>query len=221
MVETLQPGLILAGVGRFAIAFRIDIAIAASGFGLAVLLGGVVAAMMRARSRLIRALAFIYVLTVRGVPMFVLLYWVYFGLASALSLPLTSLKAALIALTLGGSGYTAEVLRTGLESIDAGQFDAARALGLESLHLYADVVLPQALRRVIPPLASVFVIMVQWATLVSVISVPDMLFVAHRSILQNFRIFDAYVAVVIVMVVAVTLLSSLVALLERRLGARP
>ncbi len=220
MDQALQPELILADLARFAVAFRSDLSIAAVGFCLATLLGGAVAAMMRARSRPMRALAFVYVQTARGVPMFVLLYWVYFGLATGLAIPFTALQAALTALTLAGSGYTAEVLRTGLETIDAWQFEAAHALGLAPVRIYADIVVPQALRRVIPPLASVFVIMLQWTTLVSVISVPEMLFVAHQTMLQNFRPFEANLAVVIIMLVAVSTLSLLVTLLERRLGTR-
>jgi His/Glu/Gln/Arg/opine family amino acid ABC transporter permease subunit len=196
-------------------ALWVDIWIAIAAFVMALCIGLLAAMMSLSRSPIARWTSFAWVQFMRGVPIYVMLVWVYFGISAALRLPFSAIEAALIALTLCGSAYTCEAFRSGLQAVPQGQIDAGRAVGLGEARLFLDVVLPQAIRYVIPPLASVFVIMIKWATLASVIAVADMIYFARQVTIQNFTPFEAYFAVAVIFVLVTSVLSYGVALLER------
>jgi His/Glu/Gln/Arg/opine family amino acid ABC transporter permease subunit len=193
----------------------IDLWLAIIAFLFAVIGGFIVAILRLGAPWPIAGLAFLYVQLARGVPMYVLLFWVYFGLAAAVAIPFTAIQAALIALTLAGCGYTAEVFRAGIQAVDRGHAEAGRALGMSGWRIYGDIVMPQAIRYIIPPLAGVFVVMLKWATLVSVIAVTDMIFLARQINVQEFAPFEAFSAVGAIFVVLVGAVSLGVTALER------
>lgn len=207
--------VVLDNLPLFFQALWVDIWLGAAAFVMALVVGLAAAMMSLSRWRLARWGSFAWVQFMRGVPIYVMLVWVYFGIAAALGLPLSAIEAALVALTLCGSAYTCEALRSGLQAVPSGQVEAARAVGMNEFRIFVDVVFPQAIRYVIPPLASVFVIMIKWATLASVIAVADMIYFARQVTIQNFTPFEAYFAVAVIFVVVTSALSYGVALLER------
>src|SRR5947199_3943692 len=153
----------------------------------------------------------------RGLPLCVLIVYIYFGVANVLNINFTSFQAMIIALALTGSGYTTEIFRAGLSAIDRGQAEAARSIGLSRARTFAHVVLPQAIRIVVPPLGNTFVGLLKGATLMSVIAVPDMVFLANELNVTLFRPFEVFAAVGLLLVVMVLFFSAVVYLLERRL----
>jgi His/Glu/Gln/Arg/opine family amino acid ABC transporter permease subunit len=199
----------------FLSAVWIDLWLAAVSFVMAVVVGLIVATSLLFGPKPLRWVAFVYVQIARGVPIYLMLFWVYFGLASALSIPFTAIQAALIALTLAGSGYTTEAMRAGVLAVSSGQSEAASSLGLSTTSTYFDIVLPQAIRYVLPPLASIFLIMTKWSTLVSAIAVVDMIFLAKQATIQEFTPFESYFTVALVFVIVVGCFSFLVGRLER------
>jgi polar amino acid transport system permease protein len=139
------------------------------------LAGGLGLALMRLYGGLVlRPLAIAYIDVFRAIPLLVLLIVVYYALPFV-GLRLTPFTAAASALSLVASAYSAEIFRAGIEAVPRGQFEAARALGLKPLPLMAKVVLPQAVRIVIPPLTSNSINVLKDTALASVVAMPDLL----------------------------------------------
>jgi len=195
----------------------VDLWVASIGFSLACALGLVNALLRTSGVRVFSIPSFLYVQVMRGVPLYVLLLWVYFGVANITGIAFTSFQAIIIALALTGSGYTTEIFRAGLGAIDRGQMEAARSIGLSRVRTYGHVILPQAFRIVVPPLGNTFVGLLKGATIMAVIAVPDMVFLANELNVTLFTPFEVFAAVAILLVVMVLFFSAVVYLLERRL----
>jgi His/Glu/Gln/Arg/opine family amino acid ABC transporter permease subunit len=195
----------------------LNVWVTAISFVLACALGIGIALMRGSGIALLRAPAFAYVQVLRGVPLLVFLYWVYFGVAIVVGLNFSSIQAGIIALSLTGSAYTAEIFRGGLSAIDAGQAEASRSLGLSRRGTYRDVLLPQMIRIVVPPLGNVFVGLLKGSTLLSIIAVHDMVSVANDLNINFFTPFEAFTAVAVILVALVAVFSAGVSVLERAL----
>lgn len=195
----------------------LDVKIAVFGFLLATLLGLAMALLRTSGVRVFTVPSFVYVQLMRGFPLYVMLVWIYFGIANVLNINFTNVEAMVIALALTGSGYTTEIFRAGLEAIDRGQVEAARSIGLSRTRTYGDVILPQAFRIVVPPLGNTFVGLLKGATICSLIAVPDMVFVANDLNVTLFTPFEVFAAVAIILIALVLFFSAIVYVLERRL----
>ena len=141
--------------------------------------------------RWLRALIAGYVEFIRNTPFLVQIFVIFFGLP-ALGIRLDSEVCAVIAMVLNGSAYTIEIVRAGIESIGHGQTEAARALGLYKLQAFRLIILPQALRAVLPPLGSQFILLMLNSSIVSVISVDELMAAAQDIQSRTFRSFEAY-----------------------------
>jgi polar amino acid transport system permease protein len=167
--------------------------------------------------------AFTYVELVRGTPFLVQLYVLYWCLARAARLQSVfgareALAVGVVGLGLFAGAYVAEIVRAGVESIERGQWEAARSLGLSHRMALFRVVLPQALRRMIPPLTGEAVSLVKESSLLSVIGVAEMTYEAKNLSAATFDTFAAYLPLA-GLYLAITLpLSWLTRRLERRLG---
>lgn len=184
-------------------------------FVLACVLGMGVALLRTSSWRVCRWPAFAYVQLVRGVPLLVFLYWVYFGVAVVLGVTFTGAQAAIIALTVTGSAYTAEIFRAAIGGVDRGQSEAATALGFARRSTFRFVVFPQAIRIALPPLGNTFIGLLKGATLISVIGVADMVFVAQDINLTYFTPFEPFTAVGVILVVLVAAFSLIMTGIER------
>ena len=195
----------------------VDVRVAVIGFALACGIGLINALLRTSGLPYFTAPAFLYVQLTRGVPLYPLLLWVYFGVANITGITFTSFQAIVIALALTGSGYTTEIFRAGLGAIERGQMEAARSIGLSRVRTYTHVIMPQAFRIVVPPLGNTFVGLLKGATIMAVIAVPDMVFLANELNVTLFTPFEVFAAVALLLVVMVLFFSALVYLLERRL----
>jgi His/Glu/Gln/Arg/opine family amino acid ABC transporter permease subunit len=195
----------------------VDVWVTLISFGLACILGIAIALLRVSGVRLLRWPAFAYVQLVRAVPLLVFLYWVYFGIAIVLGVNFTTAQAAIIALTVTGSAYTAEIFRAGIGAVDAGHVEAATALGFSRRSTFRHVVFPQAIRIALPPLGNILIGMLKGATLISAIGVVDMVFVAQQINLDYFTPFEPFTAVAAILIVLVALLSALLTVVERAL----
>jgi ABC-type amino acid transport system permease subunit len=164
----------------------------------------------------------LYVEVVRGVPMLVIVLYMGFAVTPSLreatgnSLDLRGLPAAVIGLSFGYGAYLAEVYRAGIESIPKGQMEAARSLGMGYFQAMRYVILPQAIRVVLPPLGNDFIAMLKDSSLISVIALPEVLQQGRLWISRNFRAFEGFNSVVLVYLVMTLLLSLLVRFIERK-----
>lgn len=143
------------------------------GFGLGTFLGFFVALMRLSRFRLIRSLAMLHISLMRGIPLMVLLFFIYFGLPF-MGIELDAVTASIIAFCSMSSAYISEIIRSSLQAIDKGQWEAAGSLGLKTSVIYRRIILPQAFRIALPPLSNVLLDMVKGTSLTAMITVPEM-----------------------------------------------
>jgi len=218
---------LLRGVG-------VTLMVTAVAFAAATALGLVLALGLLSRHAVPRTLAKLYVEIGRGLPMLVLLLYVAFVLApalvagwNALGLPPVATRdfpllwRAVLALALGYGAFLAEVFRAGLQSVDEGQIEAAKALGLKPRQRFRLIVLPQAIRTVLPPLGNDFIAMVKDSALVSVVGVLDITQLGKVASAANFRYFETYNVVAFLYLTLTVGLSLVLGRLEARLRARP
>jgi polar amino acid transport system permease protein len=207
-------------------------------FALASTLGLGIALMALSRSAVLRQTSRFYVEIIRGVPILVLLFWIAFAGApafvagwNALTAPLQDaglfgalqvrdvslLWRAIIALTIGYSAFISEVFRAGIQSVDPGQIEAAKALGLSRYRRFRHIVMPQAIRTILPPLGNDFVAMVKDSSLVSVLGVADITQMGKIYAAGSFRFFETYSIVAYIYLILTVSLSLGLRALENRL----
>ncbi|MDR3264462.1 MAG: amino acid ABC transporter permease [Synergistaceae bacterium] len=176
---------------------------------------GVTAGLFRvSRLRLLRVIAAAYVEFFRGVPLLVLLIWIFFVLGRYLRLgPYWS---AVMGLGIFSGAFVAEIVRSGIQAVPKGQMEAARASGMTYMQSMRCVILPQAVRKVLPPMASQFIILVKDSSLVSVISIVDLSMVAKNLVATTFRSVEIWTFVAVLYFCITYALSQLIAFCERR-----
>ncbi|OSP56059.1 amino acid ABC transporter permease [Pseudoruegeria sp. SK021] len=216
---------------------QVTLMVSVLGFAMAAVLGFLLALALVSRWRVLRQLARFYVEILRGVPVLVLLLYVAFvaapGLVGAmnwvrggLGLPEMGVRdfplvwRAIFALTLGYSAFLAEVFRAGLQAVDAGQIEAAKALGLSGWQRMRLVIFPQAFRTILPPLGNDFVAIVKDSSLVSVLGVGDVTQLGKVTAAANFRYFETYNIVALIYLTLTISLSLILRRLERSLRDR-
>lgn len=208
------------------------------GFALASALGLGIALMALSGSVWLRQFARFYVEIIRGIPILVLLFWIAFVGAPAfvaawnwLTIPLREagltgemmvrdvslLWRAIIALTVGYSAFISEVFRAGIQSVDSGQIEAAKSLGLSRFQRFRLVVMPQAIRTMLPPLGNDFVALVKDSSLVSVLGVADITQLGKVYAAGSFRFFETYSIVAYIYLILTIGLSLALRALERRM----
>ena len=166
---------------------------------------------------IIKGIAAVYVDFIRGTPLLVQLFLVYFGLPSLIGRPVPPFAAAITAMSINSGAYIAEIVRAGIQSIDRGQTEAARSLGLTAGQSMRYVIFPQAVRRIIPPLGNEFIAMLKDSSLVSVIALEELLRKGQVVITRTFRPFEVYTIVAIIYLVMTLAISRLVSWSERKL----
>jgi len=166
------------------------------------------------RNRVISFLALCYVEFVRGVPLLVLLFWIYFVLGKFLKMgPFLS---GVVGLGLFSAAFIAEIVRAGIQAVPRGQMEAARSSGMTYYQAMRFIILPQAFRKVVPPMASQFITLIKDSSLVSVISVIDLTLVAKNIVATSFRALEVWTFVAFMYFFVTLTLSQLIALIERR-----
>jgi polar amino acid transport system permease protein len=156
---------------------------------------GIVVAMLRLYAwKPVAALATAYVELFRNLPLILVVYWAFYVLPIMTGLGLSPLATGLAALALNVTAYNAETFRAGINSIRRGQLDAAMALGMSRAQALRRVVLPQASRRILPVLASTWVSLFKDTSLVSVIAVTELAYVAMQVRAQTFRVLEMLTA---------------------------
>jgi polar amino acid transport system permease protein len=168
------------------------------------------------RFRLLRALAFTYVEWIRNTPLLIQILFIYFGLGVFFSL--SPMVASVFALSFFSGAYITEIIRAGIQSIHKGQREAAFSLGMTEGQSMFLVVLPQAVRRILPPLAGQFITLIKDSSLISVIAVSDLTYVAKNIVTNTFRAFEVWLAIAVFYFVLSFALSWSVRSLEYRLA---
>ena len=156
-----------------------------------------------------------YLELIRNTPLLVQIFVVYFVLAPIFDVG--RFAAAVLALSLFEGAYASEIIRAGILSVQKGQWEAARALGLNSASCYRHIILPQAIRKMIPPLTSQSISLVKDSALVSTIAIYDLTMQGQQIVAETFLTFEVWLTVAFIYLILTTFISGLVRLLEQRL----
>ncbi len=210
--------------GRSNIAFLFSgigytVTVAVCAITISVVLGLLVARLGLSSNRVARTASRGYVELLRSVPMLVMVLWVYYGLPVILNISLDVFTSGVIALALCDSAFEAEIFRAGIQSIARGQHEAADALGLRYLHKLRFIVLPQAIRRVLPALGNQFVYMLKTSSLLSVIGLTELTRRANELVVAEYRPLEIYTFLVLEYLVLILVVAWIIRALERRMAA--
>ncbi|MEM9061686.1 MAG: amino acid ABC transporter permease [Pseudomonadota bacterium] len=159
-----------------------------------------------------------YVEFVRAIPLLVLILWVYYGLPE-LDVRISLFWSGVIALAIGESAFQAEIFRGGIQSVPRGQIEAAKAISLSPTDTMRYVILPQAIKRILPAMGNQFIYVVKMSSLVSIIGAPELTRKANELIVTEYRALEIYTILALEYLVLVLILSAGVRWLERRMGA--
>ena len=199
--------------------YRWTITASLCAMALSIVLGLVVALLGMARWKPARVLARGYVELLRSVPILVMILWVFYGLPIVLGIRLDTFTAAVLAIAICDGAFEAEIFRGGIQSIEKGQHEAADSLGLSWARKMRFVILPQAIRRILPPLGNQFVYVVKMSSLASVIGLTELTRKAGELVVTVFRPLEIYTVLIAEYLVLVVVISWLVRRMERRLGS--
>lgn len=181
------------------------------------ILGAFLALMKLAKSKFVRILATIYIEYVRGTPLLVQIFIVYFG-TGILGVDMSRLAAGCIALALNSGAYVAEIIRAGITAVNKGQLEAARSLGMNQRQAMRFIIFPQAIKNILPALGNEFVTVIKESSVVSVIGVSELIFQAGNVQGASFKPFLPYVIVSLIYFVLTFTLSRLLGVAERRMN---
>ena len=211
-------GLLLKAMGQ-------TLLLALCGLFFACILGLIFGLLSVVKNRACNVIATIFVDVIRGVPMIVLAYFIYFGIPYLWNtilgvggMNLTALQAGTICLALNCGAYMAEIIRAGIQSVDKGQMEAARSLGLPYWKAMQKVVLPQAIRTMIPSIINQFIITLKDTSILSVIGFPELVNTAKNVVANTFMSFQTWIIVGVMYLIVITILSRTAKALERRLN---
>lgn len=170
------------------------------------------------KSRVLHVIANIYITVIRGVPLIVLGFFIYFGVPMALGITLEPLVAGVITLSLNAGAYMAEIVRGGVQSVDKGQMEAARSLGLSYATAMRKVVLPQAIRTMIPSIINQYIITLKDTSILSAIGFPELVKRGQIIIARTFDPFSTWAIVGVMYLIVITILSIIAKRVERRIS---
>lgn len=169
------------------------------------------------KNKIISGIASLYVEIIRGIPLLVHLFYIYFALGRIVNVPATA--SAIIAMAVCYGAYMGEIFRAGIESISGGQMEAALSLGMTSSQAMRHVILPQAVKTILPPIGNEFVALLKDSSLVSILAVSDLLRRGREFAAESFNYFETYTMVALVYLIITLFLSKLVSIMEDRVGA--
>ena len=198
--------------------------LALCGLFFACILGLIFGMMSVLKSRVCNIIAAVFVDIIRGVPMIVLAFFVYFGVPIVIKdlyksgITLSPLQAGTICLALNCGAYMAEIIRGGIQSVDKGQMEAARSLGMPYWRAMRRVVLPQAIRTMIPSIINQFIITLKDTSILSVIGFPELVNTAKNVVAITYKSAQVWFIVGVMYLVIITILSRVAKLVERRLN---
>ncbi|MEM1383070.1 MAG: amino acid ABC transporter permease [Pseudomonadota bacterium] len=167
----------------------------------------------------LRAVNRVYVEAVRAVPLLVLILWVYYGLPVVADISIGVFWAGVIALALSDSAFQAEIFRAGIQSVAKGQVEAARSISLSYVDTMRYVILPQAIRRILPALGNQFVFVLKMSSLVSVIGMQELTRRANELVVTEYRPLEIYTVLVLEYLALILLVSWGVRRVERQMRA--
>lgn len=200
---------------------KLTIFITAFGLVLGFLLGTTTGLMKIARNPIVRRLGEVYIEGVRGTPLMVQVMFIYFGLPLALGTRIPPMVAGITAIGINSGAYIAEIVRGTFQSIERGQNEAGRSIGLTHFQTLYYVIWPQAFKRMIPPLGNQFIISLKDTSLLVVVGVGELTRTGQEIIASNFRAFEVWLTVAVMYFIMTMSIAKVLNVIERRLEIKP
>lgn len=182
------------------------------------ILGSLISSLKLSKIKFLRIIASIYIELIRGTPMMVQIAIVYFGSFVIMGVNMDGFLAALIAVSLNSAAYVAEIIRSGIQSIDKGQVEASRSLGISEKQTMRHIILPQAIKNILPALGNEFITLIKETAVASTIGVADLMFASKIVQSNSFQPFNPLIIVAGIYFIFTFTLSQLLGILERRLA---
>lgn len=157
-----------------------------------------------------------YINIFRGTPFFVQILLIHFGLMPLFMSPVNPIVTGVVALTLNSAAYIAEIFRAGIQSIDKGQMEAARSLGMTQAQAMREIILPQAFKRMIPPLGNEFIVLLKESSLLAIIAAPELMYWGRAAQGQYYRVWEPYLTVALIYLVLTLSLTYILNRVEKR-----
>ena len=182
---------------------------------------GILLALVRiSKVAVFRKLAEIYIYVMRGTPLMLQIMFIYYGLPLMLNVQISDFPAAILAFVANYAAYFAEIFRGGIQSIPKGQYEGAKVLGFTYRQTMWHIVLPQVVKRVIPPLGNEFINLIKDTALASAITVTDLLRTAQIYSGSLYKPFEMYVTAAVIYLILITVITTLLSFVERRLAQK-
>jgi len=218
-IITVYGNMLLTAMGR-------TLLLAFLGLVFACILGMIFGLLSVVKNKACNIISNIFVFVIRGVPMIVLAFFIYFGIPYLINnilgfgggFTLSALQAGTVCLALNCGAYMAEIIRAGIQSVDIGQMEAGRSLGLPYWKTMRKIILPQAIRTMIPSIINQFIITVKDTSILSVIGFPELVLAAKQVQANTFKAFETWAIVGVMYLIVITILSYLAKLVERRMN---
>ncbi|MEM1387481.1 MAG: amino acid ABC transporter permease [Pseudomonadota bacterium] len=204
--------------------FRSTIELSVIAAALSMALGLMVALPGMSTNSWVRLPSRVYIEFIRAIPLLPMLFWVFYGLpvvlrSMGITVSIDAFWGAVITLAISDSAFTAEIYRSGIQSINKGQTEAAKTIGLTYQQTMRYVILPQAIRRILPPLANQFIYIVKMSAFASVIGMQELTRRANELVVTEYRPLEIYTLLILEYLVLVLIISFFVRWLERKMGA--
>ncbi|WP_244834028.1 amino acid ABC transporter permease [Clostridium sp. BJN0001] len=196
---------------------EVTIEISAISLFLAFILGIIIGIFSISKTKVLKSIAFVYLYIIRGTPLMVQALFIYFGIAPLIADRTNPMICAIIAITLNAGAYMSEIFRAGIQAVDVGQMEAARSLGLSYVKTMRKVILPQAIRVMIPSIINQFIVTIKDTSLLSVITIKELTASGQIIVARNFKPLQTYAIVAIMYFILITVLSLLSKYIEGRL----
>lgn len=196
----------------------ITIQMALIGMAIALTLGLIIALMGKSGIKILEIFSDIYIQIFRAIPLFVYLIWMFYGAAMLTGINVPAFTTAVICLSMTHSAFMAETYRAGIESVPKGHSEAGLSVGLSRFQVMRYIILPQAIRTVLPPIGNEFTIVFKSTTILGIIGVDELVRKAQFATTLSFRPFELYSAVAVLFIIMVVIISRFNLYLERKLS---
>ncbi len=180
------------------------------------IIGTFMAFMKMSKYKVLRAIAVTYINIIRGTPVVTQLLLIYFGIFG--SVDISKIAVAIFAFSINSGAYVAEIIRAGINAVDPGQMEAGRSLGLNKVQTMAKIILPQAIKKILPTYTSEFIVLIKETAIVGYIAIEDLTKVGDIIRSRTFDAFMPYIIVALMYFVVTYALTKLFGILERRLA---
>lgn len=211
---TLNWSVVTQNLGIFFEGAALTLQISALALIISIPIGVIIGLLRVSSNKILSLIATLYVEFMRGVPLLVLLIWIYFVMGQFLNLG--AYWSAVLGLAIFSGAFIAEIVRSGIQSVPRGQLEAARSSGMSYMQAMMLVILPQAVRTVLPPMASQFIILIKDSSLVSTISVVDLTLVGKNLVATTFRSLEVWTFIALLYFVMTFTLSQIIRYFERK-----